>query len=252
MNMAGILEGKVALVTGGARDVGREIAVGLAAEGAAVVVNYHGSKAGAESVVAEIRERGGKALAIGCDISKIDAVRAMVAQTVQEFGGLNILVNNAGLVIRKRFGDSTPEEWKRQIDVCLYGTLNCTHAALPHLEAQNGAGRIITIVGDSSRVGESGLAIAAAARAGNIALMKSVARETRAGLTANTLALGLIETAHDPAFIAANRDKLTKLYPLRRLGQPKDVAPLAVLLASEQGGWITGQVISVSGGFSMI
>lgn len=246
------LEGKVALVTGGARDVGREIALGLAAEGAAVVVNYHGSKAAAEALVADIRGRGGKALAIRCDICDIGAVKAMVAASVAEFGGLNILVNNAGLVIRKRFADTTPEEWRRQIDVCLYGTLNCCHAALPHIEAQKGSGRILCIVGDSSRVGESGLAIAAAARAGNIALMKSLAREMRSGATANTLALGLIETAHDPEFIAANREKLTKLYPLRRLGQPEDVAPLAVLLASDQGAWITGQVISVSGGFSMV
>ena len=141
------LDGKVALVTGGARDVGREIA--------SVVVNYHGSKAGAESVVAEIKEKGGQALAIGCDISDRKAVDAMVAQTVAQFGGLNILVNNAGLVIRKRFVDTTPEEWRRQIDVCLYGTLNCTHAALPYLEAQKGSGRIISIMGDSSRVGEA-------------------------------------------------------------------------------------------------
>jgi NAD(P)-dependent dehydrogenase (short-subunit alcohol dehydrogenase family) len=246
------LEGRVALVTGGARDVGREIAMGLAAEGAAVVVNYNGSRAGAEQVAADIRARGGKALALGCDISSLDAVKGMVARTVEAFGGLNILVNNAGLVVRKRFADTTPEEWRRQIDVCMYGAINCTHAALPHLEARAGAGRILCIVGDSSRVGESGLAIAAAARAGNIALMKSLARETRAGLTANTLALGLIETAHDPAFMNANRDKLTKLYPLRRLGQPADVAPLAVLLASDQGSWITGQVISISGGFSMV
>jgi len=246
------LEGRVALVTGGARDVGREIALGLAAEGAAVVVNYHGSKTGAEAVVAEIQASGGKALALGCDISDFAAVQQMVATTVAEFGGLNILVNNAGLVFRKRFVDSTPEEWRRQIDVCLYGTLNCCHAAWPHLEAQPGKGRILCVVGDSSRVGESGLAIAAAARAGNIALLKSLARETRNGTTANTLALGLIETAHDPGFIAANRDKLTKLYPLRRLGQPADVAPLAVLLASEQGSWVTGQVVSVSGGFSMV
>ncbi|GAB7541256.1 SDR family NAD(P)-dependent oxidoreductase [Cupriavidus sp. 8B] len=246
------LDGKVALVTGGARDVGREIALELAAEGASVVVNYHGSKAGAESVVAEIKEKGGQALAIGCDISDRKAVDAMVAQTVAEFGGLNILVNNAGLVIRKRFADTTPDEWRRQIDVCLYGTLNCTHAALPYLEAQKGSGRIISIMGDSSRVGESGLAIGAAARAANIALMKSIARETRAGTTANAIALGLIETAHDPDFIEANREKLTKFYPLRRLGQPGDVAPLVVLLASGRGSWITGQVVSVSGGFSMV
>ncbi|HKX42104.1 MAG TPA: SDR family oxidoreductase [Burkholderiaceae bacterium] len=246
------LEGRVALVTGGARDVGKAIALGLAAEGAAVVVNYHGSKAGAEAVAAEIRASGGRALAIGCDIADMAAVRSMVAQTVEAFGGLNILVNNAGLVIRKRFADTTPEDWRRQVDVCLYGTLNCCHAALPHLDAQQGSGRIISIVGDSSRVGESGLAIGAAARAGNIALMKSLARETRCGTTANALALGLIETAHDPEFIAANRDKLTRLYPLRRLGQPADVAPMTVLLASDAGGWITGQVISISGGFSMV
>lgn len=246
------LTGRVALITGGARDVGREIALGLAAEGAAVVINYHGSKDAAEAVVAEVQGRGGRALAIRCDISDYEAVQAMVTQTVTTFGHLHILVNNAGLVFRKRFADTTPEEWRRQIDVCMYGTLNCCHAALPHLEAEPGKGRILCIVGDSSRVGESGLAIAAAARAGNIALLKSLARETRSALTANTLALGLIETAHDPAFITANREKLTKLYPLRRLGHPSDVAPMAVLLASDQGSWVTGQVISVSGGFSMV
>jgi NAD(P)-dependent dehydrogenase (short-subunit alcohol dehydrogenase family) len=246
------LEGRVALITGGARDVGKEIAMGLAAEGAAVVINYHGSREGAEAVVDEITSMGGKAKAIKCDITDFNAVKGMIAETVETFGGLNILVNNAGLVIRQRFTDTTPEDWRRQIDVCLYGTLNCCHAALPHLEAKKGMGRIISIMGDSSRIGESGLAIGAAARAGNIALMKSLARETRAGTTANSIALGLIETAHDPAFIEANRDKLTKFYPLRRLGQPSDVAPMAVLLASEQGSWITGQVISVSGGFSMV
>jgi NAD(P)-dependent dehydrogenase (short-subunit alcohol dehydrogenase family) len=246
------LDGRVALVTGGARDVGREIALGLAAEGAAVVVNYHGSQAAAESVVAEIVGAGGRALAIGCNIADREAVGAMVARTVETFGALNVLVNNAGLVYRKRFADTTPDEWRRQIDVCLYGALNCCHAAWPHLEAQKGKGRIISIMGDSSRVGESGLVIGAAARAGNIAAMKSLARETRNGTTANSISLGLVETAHDPAFIEANRDKLTKFYPLRRLGFPSDVAPMAVLLASDHGGWITGQVISISGGYSMV
>jgi NAD(P)-dependent dehydrogenase (short-subunit alcohol dehydrogenase family) len=246
------LAGKVALVTGGARDVGREIALSLAAEGAAVAVNYHGSREGAEAVAAQIRERGGRALAIQCDIADRAAVDRMMAQTVEAFGKLNILVNNAGLVFRKRFIDSTPEEWRKQIDVCLYGTLNCCHAALPHLEAEPGQGRIISLMGDSSRVGESGLAIAAAARAANIALMKSLARECRAGTTANAIALGLIETAHDPEFIAANRERLVKMYPLRRLGQPQDVAPVVTLLASPHGSWITGQVMSISGGFSMV
>lgn len=250
MNMN--LKERVALVTGGARDVGREIALGLAAEGAAVVVNYHGSREAAESVVQEIKSKGGRAMAIRCDISDLSAVQEMVRQTVDAFGRLNVLVNNAGLVLRQRFVDSKPEDWKRQIDVCLYGAINCCHAALPHLEAERGKGRIISLMGDSSRVGESGLAIGGAARAATIALMKSLARELRAGTTANSLALGLIETAHDPAFIEANREKLTKFYPLRRLGQPSDIAPMAVLLASDQGSWITGQVISINGGFSMV
>jgi NAD(P)-dependent dehydrogenase (short-subunit alcohol dehydrogenase family) len=246
------LQGKVALITGGARDVGREIALGLAAEGAAVVVNYNSSRGAAEDVVGEIRTRGGKAMAIACNIADLDAVRDMVATTVKEFGGLHVLVNNAGLVIRKRFADTTPEEWRRQSDVNFQGTLNCCHAALPHLEAAKGAGRILSIMGDSSRVGESGLALGAATRAASIALMKSLARESRTGMTANAIALGLIETAHDPAFIHANREKLTKMYPLRRLGRADDVAPMAVLLASAAGSWITGQVISINGGFSMV
>jgi NAD(P)-dependent dehydrogenase (short-subunit alcohol dehydrogenase family) len=107
-------------------------------------------------------------------------------------------------------------------------------------------------VGDSSRIGESGLALGAATRAGTVALMKTLARETRAATTCNAIALGLIETAHAPDFIEANRERLTKLYPVRRLGRPSDVAPMVTLLASEQGSWISGQTLSISGGFSMI
>lgn len=246
------LEGRVALVTGAARDVGREIALSLAAEGAAVAVNYNSSADRAEAVVAEIKAKGGRAIACKADISDMAAVKAMVDRTASEFGGLNILVNNAGLVIRKRFAETTPDEWRRQIDTCLYGTLNCCHAAGPLLEASK-SGRIISLMGDSSRVGESGLAIAAAARAGVIALMKSLAREMgRSGTTANSISLGLVETAHDRSWVEANKEKLVKLYPLRRLGQPADVAPMVALLASDAGAWTTGQVISISGGFSMV
>jgi 3-oxoacyl-[acyl-carrier protein] reductase len=148
--------------------------------------------------------------------------------------------------------DTKPEEWKQQIDVCLYGAIHVAKAAASYLE-KGGSGRFIAIVGDSSRVGESGLAIVAAARAGVIGLTKSLARELgRSGVTANTISLGLIETAHDRAWVDANREKLIKFYPLRRLGQPGDVAPMVTLLASTGGGWITGQVISISGGFSMV
>jgi NAD(P)-dependent dehydrogenase (short-subunit alcohol dehydrogenase family) len=246
------LEGRVALVTGAARDVGREIALALAAEGAAVAVNYHSSGERAGAVVDEIKAKGGRAIACKADIADLAAVKQMVDRTASELGGLDILVNNAGLVIRKRFAETTPDEWRRQIDTCLYGTIHCCHAAGPLLEASRN-GRIISIMGDSSRVGESGLSIGAAARAGVIALMKSLAREMgRSGTTANAVSLGLVETPHDRAFVDANREKLVKLYPLRRLGQPGDVAPMVTLLASDHGSWITGQVISISGGFSMI
>jgi NAD(P)-dependent dehydrogenase (short-subunit alcohol dehydrogenase family) len=246
------LSGRVALVTGGGRDVGAAISQALAAAGAMVAVNFHSSKDEAEAVVANIKRDGGKAEAYGADIANLGAVRSMVAGVKSDFGGLDILINNAGLVLRKRFNETTPEDWHRQIDTCLYGAIHCCHAAAPLIEA-SGRGRIISIMGDSSRVGESGLAIAAAARAGNIALMKSLAREMgRSGTTANSIALGLIETAHDRSWVEANRERLVKLYAIRRLGQPSDVAPMVTLLASDAGAWITGQVISISGGFSMV
>jgi 3-oxoacyl-[acyl-carrier protein] reductase len=246
------LKGRIALVTGAARDVGREIALSLAAEGATVAVNYRGSSEEAASLVAEIAARGGTAKAYQADVADFAAVKAMVEAIVQDFGGLNILINNAGLAMRQRFVETKPDDWHRQIDICLYGAIHCCHAAVPHLEAGRD-GRIISVIGDSSRVGESGLAIVAAARAGVAALMKSLARELgRSGTTANTISLGLVESGHDLAWLEANREKLTKLYPLRRLGKPNDVAPMVALLASRHGGWITGQVLSISGGFSMV
>ena len=246
------LKGRVALVTGGGRDVGREIALALAAEGAGVAVNYHGSQAAAEKVVADIKAAGGNGAAYKADVADYASVKAMVDQIVKSFGRLDIVVNNAGFTPRQRFVDSKPEDWRKQIDIGLYGVMNTSHAALPHM-IKNKAGRIINLAGDSARVGESGLAVTAAARGGVIALSKSLAKEHgRDGVTANVLALGLIETSHtDPAWMAANRDKITKMYPTRRLGAPGDIAPLVTLLASDAAAWITGQVVSISGGFSM-
>ena len=170
------LKNRVALVTGGTRDVGREIALTLAAEGATVAVHHRSSPDEAEAVVADIRKQGGKAKAYQADVADRAAVQSMIQSIVADHGGLNILVNNAGLAIRKPFKDTTPEEWRSQIDVNLMGAIHLCHAAAPHLE-KGGHGRIIAIVGDLSRVGESGLSIVAAARAGVIGLMKSIARE---------------------------------------------------------------------------
>ena len=197
------LKGKVALVTGAASGVGREIAQTLAAEGASVAVNYRSSGKEAESLAGEIAAKGGRAKAYQADVSDFVAVQAMVDGVVKDFGGLNILINNAGVAKRQRFVETTPDDWHRQIDAGLYGAIHCCHAAAPYLEgAKNG--RIVSVIGDSSRIGESGLSIVAAARAGVIGLMKSVAREFgRSGTTANTVSLGLVETAHDKDWVEA-------------------------------------------------
>lgn len=246
------LKDKIALVTGAASGVGRAIAQSLAAEGASVAVNYRSSADEAAQIVAEIAKAGGRAKAYKADVADFAAVKSMVDAVVADFGGLNILINNAGLAKRQRFVETTPADWRAQIDASLYGAIHCCHAAAPHLD--NGKnGRIVSVIGDSSRVGESGLAIVAAARAGVVALMKSLARELgRSGTTANTVSLGLVETAHDKEWVDANREKLVKLYPVRRLGLPDDVAPMVALLASPHAGWITGQVLSISGGYSMV
>ena len=246
------LKGKIVLVTGAASGVGREIALCLAAEGAGVALNYRSSGAAAEAIVGEIKAKGGDAKAYQADVADFAAVKAMTDAVVKDFGGLNILINNAGLAKRQRFVETTPEDWHSQIDASLYGAIHCCHAAAPHLEAGKN-GRIVSVIGDSSRVGESGLAIVAAARAGVIGLMNSLAREFgRSGTTANTVSLGLVETAHDKDWVEANREKLIKFYPVRRLGLPDDVAPMVAMLASPHGGWITGQVLSISGGYSMV
>jgi NAD(P)-dependent dehydrogenase (short-subunit alcohol dehydrogenase family) len=247
------LDGRVALVTGGGRDVGRAIARSLAAEGANVAINYHRSETAASEAVAEITASGGTARAYAADVTDFDEVRSLVDAIVRDFGRLDILVNNAGYVRRQPFAESGPADWRRQIDVCLYGSIHCSHAALPHIAAGK-HGRIISLAGDSSRIGEAGLALAAAARAGVIALMKSLAKELgRSAVTANAIALGLVETGHlDKAWLEANRDKITRLYPLRRLGTPGDVGPIVAFLASDAAAWITGQVLSVNGGFSMV
>ena len=247
------LKGKIALVTGGGRDVGREIAMTLAAAGATVAVNYNSSAAEAQAVVTDIQQAGGQAKAYRANVGNYAEVKTMVETLVQDFGRIDILVNNAGVVISERFVNSTPEQWAKQIDVDLYGTIHTCHAVAPYMVKQNG-GRMITLAGDSSRVGENGIAIAAAARAGGIALMKSLAKELgRNNVTANAISLGLIETSHSNAeFLAANREKIVKQYPLRRIGAPSDVAPTVAFLASDAAGWITGQVLSVNGGFCMV
>jgi len=177
-----------------------------------------------------------------------------VEAIVAEFGGIDIVVNNAGVAERVRFLDTTAEQWRRHIDVGLIGTVNTSKAALPHMIAAGKGGRIISLGGDSSRVGEANLTMAAASRAATIALIKSLAKEFgRNDITCNAVTLGMIQSAHsDPAWLEANLPKMVKNYPLKRIGQPGDVAPIIAFLASDDASWITGQTISVNGGFAML
>jgi 2-hydroxycyclohexanecarboxyl-CoA dehydrogenase len=247
------LEGKVALVTGGARDVGREISLALAGEGATVAINYRGSEKEANELVEQIVGNGGKAKAYGTDITDYKAVCAMVDRIKSDFGRIDVLVNNAGYVQSKFFVETTPEDWGRQIDVGLYGVIHCCHAVAPLMIEQNG-GRIINLAGDSARVGQTRLSITAASRGGVLALTKTLALELgRNNITANFVALGLIETGHsNKEWLETNMSKIVRNYPLGRIGQPTDVAPMVAFLASEGAGWVTGQSISVSGGYSMV
>ena len=193
--------------------------------------------------MAEIAASGGKAKAYKADVADLAAVQAMVDAIVKDFGGLNILVNNAGLAMRQRFVETTPDglEAARSTSASTARSIAATPPRRTSRAARTAASS--ASIGDSSRVGESGLAIVAAARAGVVALMKSLAREFgRSGTTANTVSLGLVETAHDRDWVEANRDKLTRLYPLRRLGQPDDVAPDGGVARLAASGWITGQV----------
>ena len=247
------LDGKVALVTGSARDVGREIALAFAAEGATVAVNYNNSANAAGSVVGEITESGGTAKAYRADVSDLQAVRTMVDAIIGDYGRIDVLVNNAGFVEPKQFLKSGPEDWKRQIDIGLYGAIHCCHAVGAHM-VERGGGSIVNLTGDSARVGEKYLSVTASARGGVLSLTKSLAREFGpAGITVNAVALGLVETAHtDRDWLEKNRERIVRQYPLRRIGKPEDVAPAIAFLASGAAGWITGQVLSISGGYSMV
>lgn len=247
------LQGKVALVTGAARDVGREIALTLAAEGAIVAVNYNNSADEAAGVVDEIARAGGTARAYRADVGDHEAVRAMTNAIIDDFGHIGILVNNAGLVLPKRFLETGPEDWKRQIDVGLYGVIHSCNAVGGHM-VERGEGRIVNITGDSARVGEKFLSVTASSRGGVLSLTKSLAREFGpAGVTVNAIAFGLIETAHsDRDWLQRNRERIERQYPLGRIGKPADIAPTVAFMASEGAAWITGQVFSINGGYSMV
>ncbi|HEX5967227.1 MAG TPA: 3-oxoacyl-ACP reductase family protein [Intrasporangium sp.] len=244
------LEGKVAIVTGAARGLGRGIAERLASEGAVVVV----TDVNAEGAQQTATELGGSAVGLGCDVSDFDSVAAMVADVKDRFGRIDVLVNNAGWDKAAPFLDLDQELWPRIIGINLFGVLNTSKAVLPTM-AEQGSGSVVNISSDAGRVGSSGEAVYSAAKGGVIAFTKSMAREmARKQVRVNVVCPGPSDTQLFAEFAGDNdklREALTKAIPLRRLGQPEDVAGAVAYFASDDSTYVTGQTVSVSGGLTM-
>jgi NAD(P)-dependent dehydrogenase (short-subunit alcohol dehydrogenase family) len=246
------LSGQVALVTGGGSGIGEAIATTLAQAGAGVAVADL-SQESATRVAESIRGCGGKAQPIQMDIANPASVEAGIALVRAELGPVSILVNNAATWVVKEFKETTSAEVARVIDVTLIGTINVTRAALPDVIEQRG--RIINTISDSARIGERYMSVYAAAKAGLMGLTKSLAREVgRDGVTVNGVSPGTTSTPGSSAFIeaAGGPEKLARAYPLGRIGEPADIANAVLFFASPLSSWITGQILSVSGGFTMV
>jgi 3-oxoacyl-[acyl-carrier protein] reductase len=249
------LAGTVVLVTGAGQGLGRALGLGFAREGADVAFHYNSSAEGAEKSAAAATELGVKAIAVGGDLRDAAAVDAIVQRVESELGPIGVLVNNAAVTKMQRFLDSTPEDWAPQIDVTVTGTLQITHAVAKRM-AERKAGAIVNLMGDSGRVGESGLLVTATARSTTVGLTRSLAKElARFGIRTNAVSLALVRTDNFDAHAGGDEEermkKILALYPLRRVGRPDDITPMVLLLASPLSSWTTGQVVSVNGGYAM-
>ena len=246
-----LLEGKIALVTGASRGIGRQIALTLAAQGAAVIVNYNGSAAKAEEVVEEIEKAGGKAEAIQCNVSDFESCKSMMEDIVSRYGRLDILVNNAGITRDNLIMKMSEEDFDAVIQTNLKGVFNC----IKHISRQmikQKAGRIINISSVSGVLGNAGQANYCAAKAGVIGLTKCMARELASrGITVNAVAPGFIRTDMTDVLKDNVKEAIIATIPMKTFGETEDVANTVAFLASDAARYITGQVISVDGGMAM-
>lgn len=245
------LNGKIALVTGASRGIGREIALELARQGANVAVNYAGSEAKANEVVDEIKALGQEAFAVKCDVSNNEEVTAMVKETIDRFGKLDILVNNAGITKDNLLMRMKEEEWDDVISINLKGVFLCTKAVTRQMMKQR-VGRIINIASIVGVSGNPGQANYVAAKAGVIGLTKTTAKELASrNITVNAIAPGFIITDMTDKLTDDLKAEMLKQIPLARLGEPKDIAKMTAFLASDDSSYITGQTLHIDGGMVM-
>lgn len=245
------LHGKVAVVTGGSRGIGRAIALALGQSGAQVVVNYRGRQEAADATVAAITDAGGAALAVQADVADPAEVDRLVKQTTDAYGRIDILINNAGITRDNLLLRMKDDEWDAVLNTNLRGTYLLSKAVLrPMMKARRG--RIISISSVVGLTGNAGQANYAAAKAGLIGFTKSLAREMASrGITANVIAPGYVETDITNDLSADLKSAALANIPLGRFGQPDDIASTAVFLASDAAAYITGQTLAVDGGMTM-
>jgi 3-oxoacyl-[acyl-carrier protein] reductase len=245
------LEGKVALVTGASRGIGREIALELARLGANVAVNYSGSEAKANEVVDLIKEIGRDAFSVQCDVSNSEAVTSMVKETIERFGKLDILVNNAGITRDNLLMRMKDDEWDDVININLKGVFLTTKAVTRQMMKQR-SGRIINIASIVGVSGNPGQANYVAAKAGVIGLTKTTAKELASrNITVNAIAPGFITTDMTDKLTDEVKAEMLKVIPLARFGEAKNIATVVSFLASEDSAYMTGQTLHVDGGMVM-
>jgi 3-oxoacyl-[acyl-carrier protein] reductase len=246
------LEGKVALVTGASKGIGAAIARELASRGAAVAVNYSGSKAGADKVVAEIKAAGGKAIAVQANLADPDAIGPMIEKTARELGPISILVNNAGVYEFGALEQITPEHFHKQFDLNVLGLLLTTQAAVAKFHPEGGS--VINIGSVVGKMAFPNGAVYSATKGAVDSITVALSKELGPkGIRVNALNPGVIETegAHTAGVIGSEfSTTAAKETPLGRIGQPQDVATAAAFLASADAGWINGQTIYAAGGFT--